>query len=231
MAWHRPRRAPAHPAAAAYQAAPSTPARRPWREGRYCVVDLELTGLDPRRDEIVSFGAVPIDDGRVSAEQAVYGLVRPAGPLSPQSVLIHGLRAPDLAGAPEAADALPALLQAMTGRVLVAHVARVERAFLARALRSFGVSLRGPVIDSALVAQVWLAERDGAARTRSPSLGELAAALGLPEHRPHHALGDALTTAQVFIAAATLLDGRRGETVGSLARAEERLQNLRLYPD
>ncbi len=229
MGWRRPLRRPAHPAAAAYRAAAPVARRQPWREGGYCVVDLELTGLDPRRDEIVSFGAVPIDGGRVSAQQSVYGLVRPSGPLPARSVLVHGLRGPDLASAPDAAEALPALLQAMTGRVLVAHAAHVERAFLGRALRRFGVALRGPLIDSGLVAQLWLGERDGRVM-RSPSLDQLARALGLPVHRPHHALGDALTAAQVFIAAATLLDGRRAETVGSLARAAQRLENLRLYP-
>lgn len=227
---HRRQRpgAPVDAAAAAYRAARPVARRRPWREGSYCVVDLELTGLDPQRDEIVSFGAVPIDGGRVSVRQAVYGLVRPAGPLPARSVLVHGLRGPDLADAPDAAAALPALLEAMAGRVLVAHAAQIERTFLGRALRPFGVALRGPVIDSRLVAQLWLAERDGRVMG-SASLDQLARALGLPVHRPHHALGDALTTAQVFIAAATLLDGRGTETVGSLARAGRRLENRRPY--
>jgi|GEM_PF-5522276 len=36
--------------------------------------------------------------------------------------------------------------------------------------------------------------------------------LGLPVHRPHHSLGDALATAQVFIALATLSDAYRPQT-------------------
>jgi DNA polymerase III epsilon subunit-like protein len=50
----------------------------------------------------------------------------------------------------------------------------------------------------------------------SPGLSGLARSLGLPVHRPHHADGDALTTAQVFIALATHLDGFRAQTLGSL---------------
>jgi DNA polymerase-3 subunit epsilon len=203
--------------------------RTPWREGRYCVVDLELTGLDPRRDEIVSYGAVPVDGGRVLAQDAVYGLVRPSSPMPSRSVLVHGLRDPDLVDAPEAAVALLELVGAMAGRVLVAHAAQIERAFLRRALRGLGERLRGPVIDTRGLAQLWLAERDGAP-TRLASLDELARALRLPVHSPHNALGDALTTAQLFIAAATHLDAQRAETVRSLAQAGDRLQNLRLYP-
>jgi len=44
----------------------------------------------------------------------------------------------------------------------------------------------------------------------------MARALGLPVHRPHHADGDALTTAQVFLALATHLDVLERQTVGSL---------------
>ena len=50
--------------------------RTPWRLAHFCVVDLELSGLDPKHDEIISFAAVPIDAGRVVAGNAVYGLSR-----------------------------------------------------------------------------------------------------------------------------------------------------------
>ena len=49
-------------------------------------------------------------------------------------------------------------------------------------------------------------------------LSDAARDLGLPVHRPHHADGDALTTAQLFLALATRLDAREPQTVGSLAR-------------
>jgi len=62
------------------------------------------------------------------------------------------------------------------------------------------------------------------------SLSELARSLGLPVHRPHHALGDALSTAQVFIALATHLDEFAPQTVRSLADARERTRTFRMYP-
>ena len=61
------------------------------------------------------------------------------------------------------------------------------------------------------------------------SLTALARSLGLPVHRPHHALGDALTTAQVFIALATLLDGYGPQTVRTLSLAGKRAQALSVY--
>ena len=129
----------AHGAAArAYARARAPAPGTPWRQARYCVVDLELSGLDPRRGEIVSFGALPIDDGRVRLDGAASGLVRPTRPLAEESIRVHGIRASDLAEAPVLAEALEPLLAAMTGRVLIAHHAPIERVFLSRALRRLG---------------------------------------------------------------------------------------------
>jgi DNA polymerase-3 subunit epsilon len=205
------------------------PARRtPWREAAFCVVDLETTGLEPRRDAILAWSAVPVDRGRVVLAGAREGLVRPPGPVPEASIRIHGLRELDLSGAPALDEAADALLEAMAGRVLVAHAAWVERTFLRRALRSRGVRLRRPIIDTSLLGRLWLLERDGHAPA-TLSLRALAGALALPVHRPHRAAGDALTTAQAFVALATHLEARGAETVGSLAGAEQRIRAGRLY--
>jgi DNA polymerase-3 subunit epsilon len=203
------------------------PGRRThWRAARWCVLDFELTGLAPKVDEIISFGAIPIEDGRVRLSEAVSGLVRPEREISEASIRVHGIRAGEVARAPALAAALPPLLDALAGRVVVAHAASVERAFLGRALRGQGLKLRGPIVDTEALGRLWLQERDGRSLRQLP-LALLAGALGLPAERPHHALGDALTTAQVFIALATHLDADGGETVGSLARAGLRADTLR----
>jgi DNA polymerase-3 subunit epsilon len=216
-------------AARAYAEARPPAPRTPWAEASWCAVDLELSGLDPRRHEIVSFAAIPVEHGRVQLGRAVSGLVRPSRALSESSIRIHGLRAVDLDQAPPLAEAIDPLLRAMAGRGLVAHVARVERAFLSRALREQGVRLQGPIADTDVIGRLWLCERDGAIGGDA-SLGALAAALGLPAVAQHDALGDALTTAQVFIAAATHLDALAPQTVRSLEHAGRRLRAAMSYP-
>ena len=201
--------------------------RAPWRLAHFCVVDLELSGLDPKYDEIISFAAVPIDAGRVVAGNAVYGLSRNTRPLPEESVLVHGIRTVDLADAPPLDEAIGPLLTVMTGRVLVAHAAWIERSFLDPVLRRHGTRLRGPILDTRDLGQLLAMERG--VPSAAPSLTGLARSLGLPVHRPHHALGDALTTAQVFIALATLLDGYAPQTVRSLSLAGKRARTLRVY--
>jgi DNA polymerase III epsilon subunit-like protein len=80
-----------------------------------------------------------------------------------------------------------------------------------------------------VLARLWLAERDGAAPARM-TLGELAAACGLPAHSPHTAVGDTLTTAQLFIATAAKLDALAPQTVQRLANANRLLDAMRAYP-
>jgi DNA polymerase III subunit epsilon len=202
--------------------------RTPWRQFGWCALDFELTGLDPAHDEIISFGAIPIDDGRVHLRGAISGLIRPVRPIGEASIRVHGIRAADLAAAPRLDEAIGTLLGAIMGRGLVVHTAAVERPFLRRALVAQGVRLRGPIVDTETLGRLWLLERDGLHRRRV-GLGDLAAALGLPAERPHHALGDALTTAQAFIALASHLDARHPETARSLTRAERRIDNLRAF--
>jgi len=206
----------------------TVPRSTPWRKARFAVVDVETTGLDPRRDEVVSFAAVPVDGGRVVASGAVGGLVRPARRPDPASVEVHGLRAADLEAAPAAPAALEPLASLMRGRVPVAHAAWVERAFLRGPLRALGSRMPRRMVDTAELWRLLCIERN----TDDPgwcSLGALAENLGLPAHRPHSAEGDALTTAQVFLALATQLERHGRGNVGSFTGARWQLRAFRLW--
>ncbi len=186
-----------------------------WREAELAVVDLELTGLDLRRDDIVSYGGVVVRRGRVVASTVLYGLVKPRRPVSAESIAVHALRPADLEGAPGLDACVHGLAALLTGRVLVAHAAWVERAFIGRAFAEFGLRLDGPVLDTAALArEAGLAPAGGGTE---PSLEVLAARLGLPVHTTHHAAGDALTTATLLLALVARLERSAPQTVRSLA--------------
>jgi DNA polymerase III subunit epsilon len=180
-------------------------------------VDLETTGLDPKRDEIISFASVPIEHGRVIAGGVRTAVIRPERMPQAETIRIHGFRSADLANAPTLPQVLDLILEALAGRVLVAHVAWVERGFLAAAIKPAGLRLIEPILDTAALAPHVLGpdRRDNA---EPLPLSDAATSLGLPVHRPHHAEGDALTTAQLFLALAGHLDRTEPQTVGSLAR-------------
>ena len=202
-------------AASAYRRANPPPPFTPWREARFAVVDLEMTGLDPSRDEIISFAAVPVEGGKVGAGGTTTAIVRPERMPSAETIRIHGLRPADLAAAPPLDDVRDRILEALTDRIVVAHPARIEREFLSVALRPAGVRLAEPMICTATLAGQVLADGVGRRGAETP-LSVAVAALGLPMEAPHTADGDALTTAQLFIALASRLDWREPQTVGSL---------------
>lgn len=200
--------------------APRQPGRgTPWREAGWCAVDVELTSLDARHGELIAIGAVPVQDGRLILGDARYTLVRPARPPSSDAVLVHKLRVVDLAGAPGLDEATDLLIDALAGRVPIFHTAAVERHFLGRALARRGVRLP-PAADTEAIGRVWLRARDGVAPARV-SLARLANALGQSAEPAHHALGDALTTAQAFLALASHLDAGEPQTVGSLVHGPD----------
>lgn len=220
------RRAP-EGAAAAFAQAGRPADRTAWKEARWCALDLEMTGLDPRTDEIIAIGAVPIEQGRVVLGGARYTLVRTSKRSKYGAVLVHKLRVSDLAHAPPVEEAMELLLERLAGGVPVCHTAAIERGFLERQFSRRRVRLPA-VADTEALARKWLEHRDG----RSPqgiSLGRLAGVLGQPAETPHHALGDALTTAKAFIALASLLDTVEPQTVGSLVAAGERLPVARRF--
>jgi len=209
------------PAAAAYADAVLPAGRDDWRAARWAVVDLETTGLDPASDEIIAIAIVPIDGGRAQPGRAFYSLVRPASPPPPASVRIHGIRPSDLEAAPALDAILDDVLAALSGRLVVAHAAFVEQGFLEPVLATRGVRLRGEVADTRRLGRVWLADRDPGTKAPLMQLGALAELLGLPVHREHHALGDALTTAQVFLALASHLEHRGGLSVKTLVALQK----------
>lgn len=213
------------PLRALRQPAPETP----WREAGWCAVDVELTGLDPRHGELIAIGAVPIEDGRLILGDARYTLVRPERPPTGDAVLVHKLRVADLAAAPGPDEATALLLEVLAGRVPVFHTEAVERRFLGRALARRGVRLP-PSADTERMGRRWLGDGDGLAPARL-SLGQLADRLGQSAEPAHHALGDAVTTAQAFLALASHLDAAAPQTVGSLVdRPQPQLGARRFGP-
>jgi len=185
---------------------PAPPLGTGWREAEFCVLDLETTGMDLRRDEIVSYGAVIVASGRINCGRSAYGLVRPERTVSVAALAVHHLRQVDLAGAPRIDDVLDDLTDLLAHRALVAHAAWFEEAFLNRVLRRRGRALGSAVIDTAALLRACGLTAVGT--PRESSIEAAARQLGVPVHTPHHALGDAVTAAEVFLVLATRLERR-----------------------
>lgn len=181
-------------------------------------LDFETTGLDLRRDAVISFGLVPVSRGRIDLTRAVYQEVAPAAPLTPQSIRVHHLRPVDLAGAPPMVDVAERLRAGVEGRFLLTWSAEIEATFLAK---TFGGRVRGWLARTVDVLRLAvLADRiEGRSLPHeSYSLADTVARAGLPVEETHDALNDALMTAEMFLVAAARLVRYGFHDVRSLLR-------------
>ena len=178
------------------------------------MIDFESTGLNLRRDKIIAYGAVPIRRGRIQMADATYGLVGITDTVPEASTCIHYIRTQDLATAPPLKTVVRQIDSLIGDAPIIAHCAVIERTLLRRAYRACGLQLRSPFIDTAPLATAALNEE---VEGGFISLEYAATALGVPVHAPHHALGDAITTANVFLAVASRLERQLAPTPLSTA--------------
>ena len=179
----------------------------------FVALDLETTDMNPRKGAIVSIGLVPFSLSRIRVSQARYWVVRPRRDLAEESVLIHHITHEELFAAPRFSAVLPELLQALAGRVVVVHYRRIERPFLDQVCRRWtGEGLEFPLLDT-MTMEAWGLQKYsgfwgrvghwlGLRRRVSLRLGACRERYNLPAYAAHHALTDALATAELFQAQA-----------------------------
>ncbi len=183
-----------------YLDAPRPSRRTPALDADYLVLDLEMTGLQPASDRIVSMGWVHVRAGRIRMRTARYVLLAVDASVA-ESAPIHHLRDQDLSGGCSEREALEALLQALQGRVLVAHHAPLDLRFLHAACRRHaGVPLLTRTVDTLALARRRRQRGHRQARDGELRLDALRSAYNLPRYPAHNALSDALATAELFLA-------------------------------
>ena len=150
---------------------------------RFAVIDVETTGLG-RHSRIVDFACVSLVGSTPAGEFAT--LINPVAARVPSAARVHGLTETALRGAPSFTSALPLIAARLDGAILVAHNLRFETRMLAREVARIGAHFDPGI---------------GICTLRSTGLSLLESALGsrlaLPDHT---AIGDARTTAALFLA-------------------------------
>ncbi|NQX04820.1 MULTISPECIES: histone-like nucleoid-structuring protein Lsr2 [unclassified Rathayibacter] len=101
----------------------------------FAVIDVETTGLSPRKDRILELAIVRTDAQGVVIDEWV-SRFDPEGPVG--ATHIHGIRASDVAGAPLFRDLAPTIAAALGGVTIVAHNAKFDTAFLHEEFQAAG---------------------------------------------------------------------------------------------
>lgn len=194
----------------------------PLKELRCVVFDTETTGLEPSNgDELISIGAVRIVNGRAVSGETFYQLINPGRKIPKTSIKFHGITDKDVQGKLSADEVLPMFYRFCGSAVLVAHNAAFDMKFLQLKENTSGVSFTNPVLD-VLLLSAYLHDH-----TADHSLNALAERLGIQISGRHTALGDAMTTAQIFLAMLDPLEGRGVVTLGDALAVSSQQVKLR----
>lgn len=172
-----------------------------WRDVRYVAVDLETTGLDPARDEVIALGWVPMQQGRVLPGEGGYCLVKTDSDVG-QSATVHGLTDTSIRDQGERPRrAFAALVDALRHSVMIVHHAPLDVGMLNRMSRTHaGVPFEVPLIDTLAMARARYARQGRTPADGALRLDALRSQFGLPRYGAHHGLTDAIATAELFTA-------------------------------
>lgn len=178
-------------------------------------IDCETTGLDPRRDRVVSFAAIRIEHGlRVSSRPELDLLIDPGIDIPSRAVAVHGIDRGQLVGAPSFADAYARIAASLADAVLIGHHIEFDLAMLHREAARARLPWREPPsFDTAGLAAALGHPTDHV------DLDVVLGHLGIEPHgRRHSAAGDARRAADLFVALAHRLIGQgRGTFGGAIA--------------
>ncbi len=163
-------------------------------------IDCETTGLDRKRDEIISIAAIKICGNRILASQAFNTVVRPRCAISAEAIKIHGLREADVANARPMHEILPELLHFIGGRPLVGYYIDFDIAMLENhVLEYIGIQLPNPRIE---VSRLYYERKYGDAPPGTQvdlTFAHILRDLKLPLFNQHDAFADALMTAMIYL--------------------------------
>lgn len=178
------------------------PRGTPEKQLRYAVVDVETTGFDPRKDRILSIAVAAIKDQQLRVDQLWNRIVFQPDAAMNDAVKVHGILPSESSHGMSETAMLEELLPLLTGVIVVGHHVRFDATMLNAAMeRNFGMRFRNPLLDTGDLAMAGIDAFKKSAYTqqRPPSLDEVCQQLEIDPVDRHTALGDAFTTAQVFL--------------------------------
>jgi DNA polymerase III subunit epsilon len=166
---------------------------------KFIVLDTELTGLNSKRDRIITIGALKMQGKRIMTGETFYEMVKPNVNMSGASVVIHGITPSELAEKPAIGEVLPKFMEFAGYHILVGFYPQIDLEFINKELVQLGEEPMPNMIIDIQTLYNWLAEKNiPGYRLENKNLYDIAAGFEIPIKGAHNALGDAYITAQVF---------------------------------
>lgn len=192
--------------------------KTPIEELEFVVLDLETTGLNVKKDRILSVGAIILKNWTIYVERCIdFRLTQEYVP-DEKSIAVHGIlptvRAQDLAET----MAIKRILDFVGNRIIVGHHIAFDKLMINQILRNLtGGKLQNYFIDTAQLARR-LKPSTNIYQHNELSLDTLCKNFNIPMNDRHTAAGDAFLTAILFLKLLRRLEDRGVTTFKNLMR-------------
>jgi DNA polymerase-3 subunit epsilon len=169
------------------------------RFDEYVAFDCETTGLNPKKDEVISIGAVKIRGNRVLTSEKFEVIVRPKNQINKESIKVHHIRNCDAENGISSKEALERFLDFIGNRALVGYYLEFDVAMINKYMTEFlGTKLPNPQIE---VSTLYFDKKNDVFGSKNVDLRfeTIMKDLNLPLFGQHSAYYDALMTALIFV--------------------------------
>ena len=171
---------------------------------KYVVFDLETTGFSPEKNRIIEFGAVKVENGKITGLFSEF--VNPGIPIPYRITQLTGITDDMVIDADPIEKVLPGFLEFSEGCVLVGHNVGFDIGFVRENCRRLGYDCPFTTMDTLGISRALL---PGHAKY---TLDAVAKILGVSLENHHRAVDDAECTAGIFRKLLPMLEERGADT-------------------
>lgn len=168
-------------------------------ENEYVCLDCETTGLNSRKDEILSIGAVHIKNNKILMRKTFNIFVKPSKKISAESIKIHHIRPIDLENAVNPQEAILKLLDFIGSRPIVGYYIEFDIAIISKYTKQYiGIKLPNESIE---VSSMFYKTKKKTSEYEFIDLkfDTIMKELDIPRLGKHDALNDAIMTSMIFL--------------------------------
>ena len=163
-------------------------------------LDIETTGLDAKKDRIVSIGLVQISELGVNLNSCWHQIIKTNIELPEKSVVIHNITDDESRLGITIEDAIAELLKRLKGKVVLVHNSNIEQEFINEICQKlYHTDFVMRVIDTQALAKRSFSRKGLAFKPAELRLFNLRKNYKLPTYKAHNALLDAIATAELFL--------------------------------
>ena len=168
-------------------------------QDEYICFDCETTGLDVKKDDIISIGAVLIKNNTIVSSQKFVRFIKPKTKLQEDAIKVHHIREIDLEDAHEMEEVIEEFLDFIGNRRLVGYFLEFDVAMVNKYIKKhIGITLPNKTYEVSAIYHDWKIEKIPQSNI-DLRFDTIMNDLKIPAFGKHDALNDAIMTSMMFL--------------------------------